>query len=277
MRTFTLFDTDGAEYSLTASGTAFFHTIDGLGFERSMDFQQVDEQFWLLQNKVVQNVVSGTVYFWKDDCESQYFTFAKFCRNEPLKIKYNPGHGEYYRNGYVKTIKRGDGSGNPRSATIQFVCTTPWYKVVQKYNDGTASDGKIYDYTYDFTYTDAVPGSLIYDNDSFHDCPTKLIINGPATNPVWRHYVDGDLVATGAVTGTIASGYKLIIDTTTMPWSIKQYNSLGTLVSDMYQLSDFSTERFIRLAHGQNVISVTDDGSDVVTLALEARIEYDTI
>ena len=70
---------------------------------------------------------------------------------------------------------------------------------------------------------------------------------------------------------------KVVIDTTTEPWSIKQFDNLGNLVSDMYQLSDFSTERFIQIKNGRNIISVTDDGADDVTLSVEAQIGYDTV
>jgi len=277
MRTFTLFDINGTEYNITTKDNAFFHSVDGLGFEREMTFQQVDERFKKIDDLTVQKTIQGTVFFGGMNPESHYFAFAKFCKNAPLRMKYNPGHGEYYRMGYVKALGRGDGSGTSKSASVEFVCTTPWYKVVQKYNDGTASDGKVYDYAYDYNYTESTPGSVAYESDSFEDCPAKLIIHGAVSNPVWRHYVDGVLVATGKINGSIASGRRLVVDTTVIPWSIKQFDTLGNLVSDMYQLSDFSTERFIRLSHGKNVISVTDDGVDPVTVTLEAQIEYDTV
>ena len=277
MRQFTLINVDGTSYDVTSKGSAFFYKVDGLGYERAMTFSQVAENFPLITDKASQQTIAGTVKFWKPNAEQKYFDFYKFCKKGPLRMKYNPGHGVYYRNGYVRKVARTDGNSTDMTAAIEFVCTSPWYKTVQYYNNGEITDGKIYDYEYDYTYTDATPGSIIIDSDSMIDSPCKLMIYGPVTNPVWSHYVNGQLVATGKLTATVNVNRKVVIDTTTEPWSIKQFDNLGNLVSDMYQLSDFSTERFIQIKNGRNIISVTDDGADDVTLSVEAQIGYDTV
>jgi len=275
MRTFTLINENGTEYNLTAKGTAFFYGIDGLGFDKKLDFQQVDERFLLTTAKIAQNSVKGSVQFFQPGAVNEYFEFAKFCQGK-LRMKYNPGHGVYYRDGYVKTIGRNDGK-DIRIATIDFVCTSPWYKVISQFNNGAVSGGKTYDYEYDYEYTSATPGSIMIDSDTMQESPVKFTIFGPSTNPSWRHYVDGQLKTTGKINGSISVNHVLVIDTTVIPWSIKQFDSLGNLVADMYQNSDFSTERFIRLGNGRNVITVDDDGIDTLTIKAEAQIEYDTV
>ena len=82
------------------------------------------------------------------------------------------------------------------------------------------------------------------------------------------------MVATGKVNGNIEKNNKLVIDTTTIPYTIHQYDMNNNLISDMYQLSDFSTYRFMMLGYGKNVISVTQEGAGVVKLSVEAKIEY---
>ena len=277
MRKFTLINKDGTTYDITSKGSAFFYKVDGLGYERNMTFSQVSDNFPLITDKASQQTIKGTLRFWQPNAEKQYFDFCKFLKNAPLRMKYNPGHGDYYRNGYIKAVGRTDGKNGALTAEISFICTSPWYKTVQVYNDGEITDGKIYDYEYDYTYTEATPGSIIIDSDSMIDSPCKLIIYGAVTNPVWSHYVNGVLVATGKLNATVNVNRKVVIDTTTEPWSIKQFDNLGNLVSDMYQLSDFSTERFIQIKNGRNIISVTDDGADDVTLSVEAQIGYDTV
>jgi hypothetical protein len=51
----------------------------------------------------------------------------------------------------------------------------------------------------------------------------------------------------------------------------------NNLVRDYYQLSDFSTERFIRLQPGKNRITVTHSGGNVIAVGIEGQIEYATV
>lgn len=277
MRKFMLINANGTTYDITVKGSAFFYNVDGLGYDRNMTFQQISEQFALLEDKANQQTITGTVRFWKPDAEQSYFDFYKFCKLAPLKMKYNPGHGVYYRNGYVRAITRGDGTGDALTASIEFVCTSPWYRTFSAFNNGEITGGKTYDYTYDYTYTEATPGSVIIDSDSMMACPCKLTIYGEAVNPAWSHYVNGKLVSTGKINATINENRRVVIDTTSTPWRIIQTDNLGNFVSDLYQLSDFSTDRFIQVRNGRNVISVTDDGVEDLNVGVEALIGYDTV
>ena len=51
----------------------------------------------------------------------------------------------------------------------------------------------------------------------------------------------------------------------------------GNVIVDLYQSSDFGTERFVNLQYGQNTISVSGDSADPIPLQVEAMIEYDTV
>ena len=52
---------------------------------------------------------------------------------------------------------------------------------------------------------------------------------------------------------------------------------LGNEVSDMYQQSDFSTDRFVRFGKGRNTIAVSADNTNVLNVGVEAQIEYATV
>ena len=81
-------------------------------------------------------------------------------------------------------------------------------------------------------------------------------------------------MATGKVNGVIEDNRKLVIDTTKVPYEIRQYDLVNNLISDMYQQSDFSTKRFIRLGYGRNVISVSQEGTGNLRMGVEAQVEY---
>lgn len=277
MRTFTLIDNDGNTYDVTAKNDLFFYGIEGLGYAQTTEFQRIEDRYALLNNYTSQAKIKGTIKFWHPDAEKKYFDFAQFCQNGPIRMKYNPGHGEFYRNGVISEIVRTDGTGNELRVTLTFMAQTPWYKSVSAHNDGQIVGGKVYDYTFDYTYSSAVVNSVSVESDSYQSSPVKLIIYGPATNPSWRHYLNNVLQTSGRITGNVLANHKLVVDTTSIPYSIKQFDMLGNEVSDMYQLSDFSTDRFIRFGKGRNTVSVQADNTNTLNVGIEAQIEYATV
>jgi len=277
MRTFKLIDKDGNQYNITTKNRLFFYGIDGLGYSNDSKFQRIEDRYAVLSNVIKQGVIKGTIRFWQPGAEQSYFDFAQFCQNEPITMEYNPGHGVFKRDGLVTSITRSDGKGDSLEIEIEFSAKTPWYKVISQHNDGQISGGKVYDYTYDYTYSSAVVNTVSVDSDSYQSSPVKLIIYGPATNPSWRYYLNNVLQTSGKINGSVLANHKLIIDTTTIPYSIKQFDMLGNEVSDMYQQSDFATDRFIRFGRGRNTISVQADNTNKLNVGVEAQIEYATV
>ena len=93
-------------------------------------------------------------------------------------------------------------------------------------------------------------------------------------------YLDAFLVidkATGKVNTTIPSNRKLVIDTETIPYSIREYDMNNRLIADLYEQSDFSTERFFMLKYGKNSIVVTDDDASTTTVIVEAQVMYASV
>ena len=277
MRTFRLYDNDGNRYNVTSKDHLFFYKIDGLGFTQEAEFQRIEDRYALLNNYIAQNKITGIIRFWQPQAELQYFNFAQFCQNQPIMMDYNNNYGTYSRRGLITKIERSDGNGNPLEIKIEFTAETPWFKTVSEYNEGTIVGGKVYDYTYDYTYSDSVVNTVSIDSDSYQSSPVRLIIFGEAVNPTWRHYLNNVLVSTGKINGTVLANHRLIIDTTTIPYGIKQVDALGNLISDMYQQSDFSTSRFVRFGHGRNTVTFGADNTNVLNVGVEAEIEYATI
>lgn len=276
MRTFTLTDNDGNTYDITSKNSLFFHTIDGLGFDKDATFQQIEDRFAVLSDKMAQTEIKGTIKFWQPNAEQAYFNFAQFLQNSPIKMTYNPGYDTFIRDGIITNVTRSDGKDN-LEIIIAFSATTPWYKQVNQYNSGTIVGGKVYNYTYDYTYSSSIVNSVTIDSDSYQSSPVKLVIYGPAVNPTWRHYCNNVLMTTGKLNGTVLTNHRLFIDTTTIPYSIKQVDMLGNVVSDMYQQSDFATGRFVRFNKGRNTVSFTADNTNTLNVGVEAQIEYATV
>lgn len=277
MRTFSLVNADGTSYDLTAVGTSFLHDVRGLGFNRKTDYQQIATRFSSVRDVLAQQDVVGTIRFFQPHAAQQYFNFIRFLSNTPLTLKYNPGIGEFIRRGSIVTVEKTDSAGGALRATVTFRCTTPWYKTVDRTSGGGVKGGKIYDYTYDYTYADFASNTVQIESDSFAECPVRLAIYGAATNPLWRHYVNGQLVATGQVMAEIEEGRILVVDNTRLPYRIEQLDLLGNFVSDLYQRSNFATQRFISLRHGMNTITVAQEGASDLRMFVEAQIEYASV
>ena len=277
MRTFKIVNANGEMYDLTVKNRSFMHTVSGLGYGREAEFYRIGERFATLSNYLAQQEVRGNVYFGGANNISDYFTFAKFCENTPLKLLYDPGTGKTYtRDGFIKTMERSDGE-NVRGAWVTFICTTPWYDTVNEFYTGIIDGGKKYNYTYSYKYAKYIANTVIIESDSYLPSPMKLVIYGPVVNPIWRHYANNKLIETGSCTVTIPANHKLVIDTTSIPYSIKEYDLANVLIADRYQTSDWNTERFFRLKYGINTITVSATGSTNISLGVEAQIEYGTV
>lgn len=277
MRTFTLLDKDGASYNLTDQYTAFLYNVEGLGYSRKIEYQQIGDRYEATKDTLAQGIINGIIRFRQPDAYNEYFRFTQFCQNAPLRLIYTPGTTPFYRDGTITSITKTEGADGVLSCSVQFSASSPWYRTVYEYNPGEISGGKVYSYEYSYVYSNNVAGTISIQNDSYLDSPTKITIYGPAENPTWRHYINNVLASTGKVTTTIESGNKLVIDTTTTPYSIKQFNLANELVSDVYQLSDFSTQRFVVFKNGRNTVSVSHDGSSILKLGVEARVEYASV
>lgn len=273
MRTFNLVNALGDTYMLTERQNRFLHTVKGLGLSAATEYARIGSHYELLSYNAEQGKIQGTVRFWQP---REYFNFAKFCQHRPLHLEYKPGDVVYRRDGAITMIDKDE--SNPLQSEIEFTCSTPFYQLVSEYNDaGAGSGGKQYNYEYNYTYTNSVAQSIIIRSESAADSPCRITIYGPCVNPAWRHYVDNRLVATGKVFAEIEQGRKLVIDTTVVPYQLRKLDLAGNVIVDLYQSSDFGTERFINLQYGQNTISVSGDSADPIPLQVEAMIEYDTV
>jgi len=275
MRKFTLINANGDEYNLTER-KSFFHTVGGLGYERSNSYKYIGDSFTLLESRFKQPVISGSVYLGGD--QTEYERFILFSQIAPLKLKYEPIPGSvYFCNGHITSVKFEE--KDSRQVSISFTQTTPFYKVVAvaTYPEDAESDGKIYSYSYPYIYNSTVVNSVILNLDSAIESPCKLSMYGPLENPEWKHYVNNALYATGKVLATIARGNRLVVDTTGGEFTMRVYNPGNEVIADLYQASDFSTARAIYLQRGRNQISISDDRANKTIVTAEGEFRYASV
>lgn len=279
VRTFTLTDSNGNSYSLQTQNR-FMSSPSGLGYDESTIYQNLGSRYNVLEEGLKQGVVSGQIVFRganREEIYRKFFEFAKFTRNNPLTMCYRPIFDSFYRKCRVSKLTKTEINNRVLTCDVEISCITPWYQTMSAVNSGQAGAGKQYNYSYSYKYSDSILQSVVLENNSYEESPCKVIIYGPCVNPIWYHYVNGVLATTGKITATIAVNHRLVIDTTQMPYSMHELDMSNNLVRDCYQLSDFSTERFIRLQPGKNRITVTHSGGNVIAVGIEGQIEYATV
>lgn len=277
MRQYTLINGNGETYNITAKKQLFFHSVEGLGYSEDNDYQRVGNRFVMLSNKKKQGEIKGEIKFWNPNAHAKYEAFVQFTQILPLTITYKPINKTYYARGNITKIDFNE--TDALTVSIEFTQTTPFFESVNvvTYPTDEINYGKIYDYEYPYVYSSAVANTIIINMSESMESPCKLTIHGPVVNPQWNHYVNNILVATGKILGTIPAGNRLIVDTTGDSFSIHQVDAGNNLVADMYQSSDFGTERAIYLQRGQNRITVEDEGSNKVIVAAEAELYHASV
>lgn len=274
VRHFSLVNSSGASYDLT-NRDVFLYEPSGLGFQEETSYQRFGEKHKAIRSMLQQGVPSGKIFFSNPDAYEKYYRFALFCQEAPLTMIYRVRDIEYRRKVRVsKLTKTQLEDGQELRCEVEFTALGLFYRSISAYNAGGHGEGKTYPYTYNYRYSDGASQTVRISSDSHMYSPVILTIYGPARNPVWRHYVNNKLVASGRATCEVRNGNRLIIDSSDIPYRIVEVDSGGAVVEDRYSFSDFETERFLFLQYGENRISVSHGGTNDLRIAAEGMIEY---
>lgn len=275
-----LINAKGERYDLFDATKSPTYTVEGLGYTDKTAFLQIGGSYFALEEVAEQGVISLALSFFHG-ADAKYSAFVRHARHAPLTLLYQNDVDTYYFPCRLTSIEKID---QPRYkcyvCPVSFTLTGNPYCVKSLYTSSDVGEGKSYGntgYTYDYTYSASLPNTIILASDSYVKSPCILTIYGEAVNPIWRHYLDGTLVETGAYSGTIESGHYLVIDTHSMPYSIIEYDGDGVLVADRYSMCDFSTERFMHVNEGENRYVITHDDVTNVSVKLEGYIQYETV
>lgn len=273
MRFFKLINSAEAEYDLN-SLDHFFRDVKGMGFDLENAYQRRGRNWILLESNLQQKPLTGKIRFKTD---SQYRAFILFCRAGDMTLIYkHEATGDEYRRTVQLTSCTKDEKEHTKTydVSVTFTPLTAWYNEVEAVVTPTEEvEPDEYPMPYPFRYASVAKMEISTRNDAEDDSPAELYIYGPCTNPSWRHYANGELVATGALTAEIPSGDHVVVSTAGGECSIIEYDIYDQYVRDLYNASDFSTKRFIYLQRGRNRIVVSAGNQDV-QIRLKGRIEY---
>lgn len=273
IRQLTLSNALGRTWNLNEMDT-FLHDIKGLGQEHKVIYVQLGTKFIKEKDLLSQKTISGKIRF---SSYAEYLSFSLFIQHKPLTLTYESKEKYSIAVSIDKLDKKELETGGLYCA-ITFKGLGTYYRLVSAKNMKEQNEtGKTYPITYPYTYYDYSSGEVLIKSDSVLESATRLSIFGPCVNPSYMHLVNGVKKASGKVNATIPEGNKLVIDTLSIPYSIKEYTIKNELVDDLYEKSDFETERFIKLEYGSNRITFTHESSETMKILVEGAIEYESV
>lgn len=272
VRQFRLRNRLGAEVDLNTS-EHFLYDPKGMGYEWDNEYERIGHQYLLTEEHLKQKEPEGIIKF---NSYEGYRNFTKFTQYRPLTLIYNTDAGEYFISIYIKKIEKTEKeSGGWLLGDIEFKAVGQWYKYIHLKSDPTLT-GKTYSYEYNFRYSDSSRDSVAHEQESVLLSPTRITFLGPCLNPIWKHYVNGELVASGSVACYVPPGRRLIVSSI-VPYMIAETDAYGKVTNDRYQESDFSKERFISFRLGTNRVVFSHTGGEPIGVELEAYEYYDGV
>ena len=275
MRRFKLKNSNGETFDLMRRD-AFFSGPDGLGFEETIEFAQLGDQYVNTYQYSGQMTISGEMYF---DGYNQYKEFIKFITEE-MTILYCPLDTWYEADCILQSISKGeiDVTSKRLICAVAFVRKSVWHsdRTFFKSNP-SVGDGKVYAYTYPYTYAEAVAGDIMIQNNGTMESSCSLHIIGPVLNPRWALLENGEITADGAFTASIVDGRKIVINSDPAKMEIAEYTTNNVYVRDLYQYSNFNTTRFLMIPPGQSIVRVLNDGVTEVNAFVEVRQSAKTV
>lgn len=282
-RQFSLMNGNGEELDLLTT-SLFLYKPEGLGYTRDDEYRRAGSRWILVNTHLEQNPISGKLLFFTEDPYARYFEFIKFTQVAPLVLIYqpNPLTSKVYRR-LVRISKLEKSDINKEGyleCPIDFTPLAPWYRPFSDSNTSTWWDWHwIIGRDEDSIKWYKSPGFLTIESDSHMDSPCRIKMYGPLTNPGWRHYVNDELFADGTVYVTVEQGQYLMVDNTEDPYKIVICDSsTDEIISNVYQKSGFTTERFINLQYGTNSIRYAGSTAGATNMmTVEGMIYYESV
>lgn len=303
MRYFKLENNDGDELNITTK-EFFFHGVEGLGFDEEVNFRSVGPVWRLNASAFSQLPITGLLCLTENGSTTPYQKYdilRKFITQTPLIFLYYPDgiNGKVYRKKVrvTRLVKTEMTEYGVLDCDMSFTPYTPWYEIQTFENIPEVIDEDAH-WIWDVgnEWRDIIEGESDTPRYKFGgesrnvidiDCDSntkgfiKLTINGPALNPTWTQYVNGNLKASGgfdtSANLSLSENEKLVIDNTEGLFSMIVFNLSTNETRNVYSLRDFDKQCFFNLEEGHNIFAVASQDGSPVSIAIEGHIHYATV
>lgn len=275
VRQFSLINKIGESLNLMGRDT-FFQNPDGLGVSLNIEAADMGGFFAVSRETITQQNITGEIVFKTYALYHDFVT--RFAQNKEMTFVYTAAVTGY-RDVILQSIGKAEKEAGRLICPVDFMPLSPWYRKSEyEFAEASTDAGKIYPYTYSYTYADNEVGDITIDNSTgAADSPCRLTICGEAINPSWSLIVSGEVVQSGEISATIAAGQKLVVDSNPLKMEISLYSISGEYIANLYQNSNFGTQRFIYLPSTQAIMRISHNGTTQIAASVEVTHLNETI
>ena len=228
-------------------GGLFLYNVTGLGYEKSIEYEQLGNTFIPNKEKLVQNQINGELEFYNMTYE-EYQKFIDFLNfSIELKLIYVPKTSKrtkYYRDVDVcKIDKAEEDDFNILTCPITMNCKSLWYQEKTIIHELNPSEDNVmrWDFKWDSRFTDYDSSSLNLKNEGHVQAPVVIELFGRIVNPRFELWVEGVKYQTVPINVTIEEFEKLLYGTKENDFYICKQNTDGT-IEDLFKDNVISIE-----------------------------------
>ena len=271
MRKFYFVNEVGTSYFLDHRNNTYIESLEGLGFEFEIEYQNFDSRFVESKRTIPQKVISMELIFTEG-----YKGFTKWrnfvTQSQTIRLFYECDGVKYcYVN--IRTSSKTQLEAGILRSSIEIDCLSLWLvnKSAAIHVSGI-DGGKKYTYKYPYVYSVSYNGKVTVQNDSPREIPLKITLNGNLYNPRVIVRKNGQDISTLRLIMDERENPTIEIDAE--PTNQHIYKIVNGEIKDIYDLQDFSCDNFLFLPKGTSEIFFDPGVREVTSCSIEFKEEY---
>ena len=271
MRKLYLVNEVGTPYFLDYKNNTLIETIDGLGYEFDIEYQDFADKYVENKRKLQQRVINLTLLFLEG-----YEGFTKWreyvTKSKELRLFYSADGLKYCYVNVQSTTKSQLEASVIRSA-VRIECLSLW--LIEKSNTINviqSGEGKTYPYRFAYVYSISFNGMIIVSNECVKNVPLKIKITGNVLNPRVIIRQNGEVVS--ALRLLVDERENPVIEISSDPTDQYIRRTINGQVTDLYQDQDFSYDNFLYLPPGLSEIFFDPGVREPSTCEITYQEEY---
>lgn len=271
MRKLYLVNEVGTPYFLDYKNNTLIETIDGLGYEFDIEYQDFADKYVENKRKLQQRVINVTLIFLEG-----YEGFTKWreyvSKSKELRLFYSADGLKYCYVNVQSTTKSQLEASVIRSA-VRIECLSLW--LIEKSNTINviqSGEGKTYPYRFAYVYSISFNGMIIVSNECVKNVPLKIKITGNVLNPRVIIRQNGEVVS--ALRLLVDERENPVIEISSDPTDQYIRRTINGQVTDIYQDQDFSYDNFLYLPPGLSEIFFDPGVREPSTCEITYQEEY---
>lgn len=246
MRELYLVNDKGTSFCFNYANGVLISDLSGLGFEKEFTFTDYSNIYKGQSEVNGMTDISMSLVFLKG--YKGYKTFLNFIENSSSFDLYYKSDDTRYANCQIISLSKAQLVAGTIQSELKIKKLSYWFKNVTKEIQITVSEtGKVYPYTFSYTYSESYKGTVSITNNGYAKAPLRIIINGAFENPEIIVSKDGVEVMKMKIYYT-STDAKIEVDAFPTDQKIEITENGETI--NGYEYQDFTCENFLFLEKG---------------------------